>query len=349
MSHLEALGDLVEIVFVHFGPTLPKHLILNIRRTCELFPDHQVVLLTDRVQENEIVMENFCVQQASIHPEHSEIESKLNHPKDFRNNFWFASLVRLTAICNYTIEKKSPVLHIESDVLISHDFPLSKFSELDRAIAYTIIGDGFGVASIFWINSPMSAKLLKNFITEEVKKDSNTTDMKILGLFQTREEAQVRVLASFPLNPRAAHSAIPISIEKDFEYTRKILGGYFDAADIGQYLLGDDPRNHRGIKYLRRELPSSYLRPSKLRYSYSEDRAFLNIGANSEEKLFSLHIHSKNKGAFYPKKGLKIMQQAVKNQSKHEKHIFMVQVFLNSFTKAINRRIRNTSKVFRND
>lgn len=339
----------MEIVFVHFGPKPPKHLVSNIRRTCQLFPTHQIILLTDQLQNIRIESENFGVRKIQVQDEYSEIYSGLSHPKDFRGNFWFASLARLTAICDYLIENNQPILHIESDVLISGDFPTEKFLELDRPIAYTIIGEKSGVASVFWINSSSAALKLKQFISTSVKKDPNTTDMKILGLFQFTCGNLVRTLASFPLMEKSAYSGLSTSLTEDFQYTFDLFGGYFDAADIGQYLLGDDPRNHRGVKYLRRELSTSYLRPRSLSYSYSTSRIFLNIETGSSSKLFSLHVHSKMLNVFKPETGPKILRDSVDSQGKAERHVLIPQVFLSSLGNAVRRRFKLIPKVLRHD
>jgi hypothetical protein len=37
----------MSIVFAHFYTPLPKHLILNIKRTIKMFPEQQIFLVTD--------------------------------------------------------------------------------------------------------------------------------------------------------------------------------------------------------------------------------------------------------------------------------------------------------------
>jgi hypothetical protein len=134
----------------------------------------------------------------------------------------------------------------------------------------------------------------------------------------------------------------------DFESTFKLFDGCFDAADIGQFLFGDDPRNQRGVKILRRELTSSYLKAREFNYTYSKNRAFIDIGSNPKVRLFNLHIHSKNAKIFSPKTGTKELIDGVKNQSKPEKRVFVGLVFLNSLKVAAMRRGLNVIKVVRN-
>lgn len=335
----------MKVVFVHFGPKIPKYLIFNIRRTCDLFPNHQVFLLVDRQQDNIIGRANFQIQQVFLDHQYADIRNRLSHPSDFRDNFWFSSLVRLTAICNFVIEDNQPILHIESDVLLAKDFPIDKFHDLDRPIAYTILGENSGVASVFWLRSAESAESLKEFIKNSVLADSGTTDMRILGSFQREYPQEVRILASFPNKTLHLNAPLPMSIAQDFEYTRSHFQGYFDAADLGQFIFGDDPRNHRGVKYLRRELKTSYLSPKSLNYVFSTDRQFMNLQSTSDEKVFSLHLHSKNTSIFHASTSVKAIQSAINNQQLPEKHELVVSVFLRSVGKSILRRCRNLLKV----
>lgn len=335
----------MKIVFVHFGPKLPNYLILNIRRACDFFPKHDVLLLVDRDQKNIVDHENFRIQQVFLHEQYAEIEKQLNHPTDFRDNFWFTSLARLTAICDFVIENNQPVLHIESDVLLAEDFPINKFNEIDRPIAYTILGENSAVASVFWLRSRESAESLKLYIMKSVQADSNTTDMRILGNFQRENSQLVRILASFPHETSLLNTPLPLAVIQDFEYTSNHFEGYFDGADLGQYLFGDDPRNHRGIKYLRRELNTSYLSPRSLNCLYSDDRQFINLKSTTDKKVFSLHLHSKNASVFHPSTSAKEIQSAVNDQRMPEKHVLVVNVFLKAVRISILRRLRNLFKV----
>lgn len=335
----------MKIVFVHFGPKLPNYLILNILRTCDFFPNHDVLLLLDRAQDYVIERDNFKIQQIFLHKQYSEIRNQLNHPTDFRDNFWFSSLARLTAICDFVIESNQPVLHIESDVLLAKDFPIEKFNELDRPIAYTILGEDSGVASVFWLRSVESAESLKAYIKDSVLADPSTTDMRILGNFQRVNTHVVRTLASFPHETSKLNRPLPLSIIQDFEYTHAHFTGFFDAADLGQYLFGDDPRNHRGIKYLRRELFTSYLSPKSLNYIYSKDRLFIDLDSTSDGKIFSLHLHSKNAFVFHPSTSVKEIQSAIDDQRLPERHVLVMNVFLKAVWNSILRRFRNLFEV----
>ena len=328
----------MEIVFVHFGSPAPKYLIRNLNRTCEFFSDTTVTLITDTRRDVDVKHSNFQKYYFFMGADYEQVDRLLNHPKSFRNNFWFTSLARVIALCDYVIEKKVAVLHIESDVLVSRDLPLQKFAQCDRSIAYTIIGKQSGVASVLWLGNVKSALHLRDYVNHRAQIDSTATDMKILGLYQEEHPQQVRVLASFPTNLVGSYSSVPLQIFEDMIYSEKFFGGFFDAADTGQYLLGDDPRNHRGVKFLRRELASSFFKPSKAAFRYSKDRRFLNVSGGGVNRFFSLHIHSKTDSVFNENKIESVLSSAIESQSCPEKRTLIVSVLFISMKKSFVRR-----------
>lgn len=331
----------MEILFVHFGPKVPKYLRLNIRRTCKLFPTHRVILISDFSHPKLKNVNNFCQLRIEPNGDYDCLNSLLSHPKEFRDNFWFNSLARLIAIAHYVIEVNRPIVHVESDVLLSNDFPFSEMAKLDRHLAYPLIGENSGVASVMMIRDRDSALFLNNFIRATIMSDTTTTDMKILGELQRNHPEMVRALASFPLHPSENHSVMAQNIEDDFVYSENLLGGYVDAADIGQFLLGDDPRNHRGIKYLNRELPTSYLRASKLQYVYDKNREFVSLSENKISKIFALHIHSKNPKVFSEKTTQSILRRACTTCIGGSRRVLVFSVLISSIVKSVKRRTRD--------
>lgn len=330
----------MEIVFVHFGSIPPKYLIRNLNRTCEFFPDTTVTLITDVELDFEVKHSNFHKHHFDLGADYQRVDRRINHPKSFRKNFWFTSLARVMALCDYVIERNIPVLHVESDVLVAKDLPLHAFMQCDRSIAYTMVGELSGVASVLWLGDKGAAMLLRDYVNLQVQEDSMTTDMKILGQYQRDYPRRVRILASFPTKLLGSYSSIPRQIVEDMIYSEELFCGFFDAADVGQYLLGDDPRNHRGLKLLRHELVTSFFKPSKVSFQYSKNRRFLNISSGSVNRYYSLHIHSKTESVFIEKKIESVLSRAVETQSRPEKRILVPIVLVNSIRNSLVRRFR---------
>lgn len=335
----------MEIVFVHFGSPIPRYLQQNISRVCRLFPDKKITLITDSSVFTDNIDADVGIYAAKFDSTYSYVNNLLNHPKDFRNNFWFTSLSRLMALCDYVNETHLSVLHIESDVLVSDDFPIDQFQGLDRPLAYTMLGDLRAVASIFFLRDAEAARHLRQYISDSVTQDPHATDMTILGDYQRNHPDFVRILASFPEARSEFSTLMTEEIRNDFRYSFEKFDGYFDAADIGQFLMGDDPRNHRGVKIVRGKQKTSYLDPSAITYSYSNKRKFLNLESKNSEKIYSLHIHSKDPHVFNPKKTEKSLIKSVLNQKKPQYRKFILKVFLNSIIKSLRRRLLVVAKV----
>jgi hypothetical protein len=334
----------MEIVFVHFGSIPPKYLIRNLNRTCEFFPDTKVTLITDVELDFEVKHSNFQNHQFELGTDYQQVNRQINHPKNFRQNFWFTSLARVIALCDYVIENNVAVLHIESDVLVSQDLPLQTFEQCDRSIAYTMVGELSGVASVLWLGDKSAAMRLRDYVNFQVQTDSMTTDMKILGQYQTDYPQQVRILASFPTRLSGSCSSISTQIVEDMIYSEDLFCGFFDAADVGQYLLGDDPRNHRGMKFVRRELFTSFFKPSKVSFQYSKSRRFINVASGSFNRYYSLHIHSKTESVFTEKKIERVLLRAVEKQSRPEKCILVPSVLLASIRHSLIRRFHKLTE-----
>lgn len=339
----------MKIVFVHFGSSIPTYLKNNIRRVLDYFPDYELTLLTDSAIEIPELDAVVNVSQISQDSRYSRINEGLNHPKEFRNNFWFTSLARIVAICDYSIATGENLLHIESDVLLAKDFPLELFKTIDRPISYTILGERRAVASTFFLKSGGAARLLLKFIEDSVHDNPNTTDMKILGDFQQEFPGVVRVLASFPPEATISFSKLPDSLQDDFIYSLKLFGGYFDAADIGQYLLGDDPRNHRGVKYMRKELETSFFKPSTVQFEFNENREFIDVQGSVGRKVYSLHIHSKDLATFKRRSTNRRLRKSVLSQNQPESHKFLIRVFVTSVKYSILRRSKAFARRLRGE
>lgn len=324
---------------MHFGSKLPKYLLLNLKRTCELFPQFTVVLITDTQEELAIDKSNFRKSHFLMTEDYEILNKNLNHPKEFRNNFWFTSLARIYALCDYVASNNVEILHIESDVLIARDLPMERFAMCDRPMAYTVVGKRSGVASVMWIRNSQAAMHLRDYAEKSAQKDPMTTDMKILGQYQEDFPQSVRVLASFPIGNVGSYKSLSQQIIEDFTYTEYLFEGFFDAADVGRYLFGDDPRNHRGIKLLRQQLATSYFSPREVKYIYSEIRNFLSTASGPQNRFYSLHIHSKDSEVFAENRIRDRFSRAIRDQDKPEGRILVLSVLFISIKNSILRRV----------
>jgi len=329
----------MDLVFVHFNTKLPRHLELNIERSLRLFPMRNVHLLTDQ-DVGHLSGTSLRIHHLSQDNRWHELNSSLIHPKDFRGNFWLTSLARFFALSDFAEIHKEPFLHIESDVLISNDFPFETLSELNYDLAFPIVSNSQAIASTLYIRNHSAAKLLANYSLKCSRENTSTTDMLVLYNFMTEFPDLATILPSAFSNARSLES---LSCRQKVIDSEVYFKAAFDGFDFGRFLFGDDPRNARGFSILRKKDPNSFLDVGNLTLVTTENRTFPSIRVKSNGDLIplhSLHIHSKNLSLFRFEKGTELIVRAVENSSLPPQKIFVFTVFCKSAMQAIWRRIR---------
>jgi len=330
----------IEIVFVHYGTKLPRHLVLNISRTSQLFPSAKIVLLTD--QKYVKGLKNCEVIDVLCEIEIEQTSNALNHPRDFRSGFWITTFLRLIAISKYVIERQNSILHVESDVILAPDFPFEKFKKLSSPIAFPIVGPGLSVASVLYIESSSAAEDLYCYLLALVARNSKTTDMKALDDFRNSNPRSVSLL---PLATPSSEYYLDLLGQKDLremENNFGIFNGAFDGIDIGFYLFGEDPRNNQGFRLIRKLDSSSYLKLNLLNFNYDKNRQFVNIQAGDKEiPLFSLHIHSKDLRAFHLTRFQKLLKRRILNSHLKDDKEFVFRAFLKLLVPFLKRKLKS--------
>jgi len=297
----------VKIVFVHFGKEIPKYVLNNIKCASNEFPDMQVVLITDAkvdsigiplLQVFPIDLDNSLMSKLLV----------LNHPKNFRHGFWYFTILRFFALEKYMCSHPGEILHIESDVRISNDFPFGKFTDQNLSIAFPLVDSDRGIASTLYIRS---LEALQHFLTEIsaiIEKDFTSTDMTLLSQYQKKFPERVLIL---PIGPvEMVTFDFPnldviwkSSLVRNIEY----FGGYFDGYSFGQFYFGTDPRNSYGISKTRSRVSSRYLSTRSKILEWSGNRGFPQVRTGiSSLPLYSLHFHSK-RPIFFSVKNLRVI------------------------------------------
>jgi hypothetical protein len=278
------------IVFVHLNSPVPRYLKLNIAATIKKLPGARIVLIHNSEKNLQVhpALELFHYKnnQDSI-----SIKDSLSHPRDFRHNFWFSAILRFDALRQYLTVHSGPILHLESDVIVSPDFPISKFNCGEIQIAYPVVAINRGVASTLYIRDLKVSERLVELSIQLCEKNSTTTDMEILAEFYDLYPEQTSPLAFGPIEASAFQENFnPQSTRSTYE----IFQGVFDGNDMGVFLFGTDPRNSRGVSYLKRAIPGNFAKIEKWKFKYDPKRRFINLQYKNELiPVFSLHATSK--------------------------------------------------------
>ncbi len=271
----------MKIVFVHLGPGPAPHLWRNIRRFCDLFPTQQPTVILSDIRHKKYIDSNKI--GLHLYQTSSETESqlsKLSSNVKFRSGFWRYSIERFYAIRDFhKLDPATPILHFESDVLPLPNFPFEKFLSI-KNLAWENFSASHDVSAILYSNSYEDSKWLVEEINHELSGNADLTDMTALSEISGSNCERVEIL---PTNP--------ISSEPNR------FGGIFDAAAIGMWLNGRDPRNHLGFVKRFLPLPESSVDASKHRYkSTLNGTLFLINDKEAGLTIFNLHVHSKRRG-----------------------------------------------------
>jgi hypothetical protein len=211
------------------------------------------------------------------------LEKNTTLDKSFRNGFWYLTSLRFFYI--YEFMKKyniSNVIHLENDVpvyyncdvlqrYINPNFMYIPFDSYNRSIA-----------SIVYIpNVNIYKTILDHY-------NLNKTDMENFAFIRT----QTGLITNFPIFIKSNH----LTPEQNYvSNNSNIFPVIFDAAAIGQYLGGVDPRNDPTntigfvnetcvIKYNNYQINFQHVNGIK--------KPFIQIGTQFVP-IFNLHIHSK--------------------------------------------------------
>jgi hypothetical protein len=275
----------LKTVFVHLGPANATHLWANIRRFNKLFPNQPTAVILSNTKHIKKVDESKNeIYIYSTTEEDELILNNLAHNMNFRQGFWKYSIERFYALRKFhELNPGSPILHLESDVLVMPNFPFESFQHI-RHLAWERFNETHDVSAIMYLNAPEDTKWLTEKITLALSESEYLTDMTALSTLSKDFSDKITLLPGTALS-------------QEFN----LFGGIFDAAPIGMWLSGRDPRNHRGFVKRFLPLPEAEVNASSLKYRLHSDGTV--SGMSSQGQLFNiydLHIHSKRLTLFGP-------------------------------------------------
>lgn len=213
---------------------------------------------------------------------------KTNLDKHFRNGFWALTSLRFFYI--YSLMEKyhlKDVIHLENDVLIYYNINIleHKFNKQKLFVPF----DSFNrnIASIMYIpSSDIFKKILDNY-------DFTKNDMVNFSIIKKNNN----LIENLPIFPYCLDNNPEVNFVcnnfNSFDFI-------FDAAAIGQYLGGVDPKNisNNTVGFVNKDCVIKY---NNYEFIWNEHenikRPFLLIN-KIKYPIFNLHIHSKNLSKF---------------------------------------------------
>ena len=204
--------------------------------------------------------------------------------KDFRGGFWALASMRFFYIYEFMEQYNiDDVIHLENDVVVYYNC-----EEITKKVGRQFVYIPFdslnrNVASIMYIpSSSVFKRILDNY-------DYNLNDMENFSRIRSKANV-IRNLPIFPSNnsPNAEIQFVSENFNK--------FGYVFDAAAIGQYIGGVDPRNCAGDTrgFVNETCVIKYDQFNFIWENVNEMKKPFVLINGMKFPVFNLHIHHKN-------------------------------------------------------
>ena len=220
-----------------------------------------------------------------------DFKNKSTQNKDFRNGFWHFSSARLFVLHSFMVKYNvKNVIHIENDVLLYYNCDETLTESLYNQKQAYIPFDSYerNVASIVYM--PDGATF------ERILEQYNFNKNDMYNFSEIRKKTDL--INTFPIFVN--HDMFPDDEEKAFVTNGwERFGGYiFDAAAMGQYVGGVDPRNIYGDTrgFVNETCVIKYNDEGEIFWQMVAglSKPFIKTRESAVEiPIFNLHIHSK--------------------------------------------------------
>jgi len=289
----------IEFVFIQLGKDLPSHLSPNLMLVHQMFPQTRINLVTSKgVVIGSDIAKFVSQMEYESNPEIEKLLKVKSRNPSFRNGFWRYSLERLFAIA-YLHEKRpdKSLLHIESDVLLLQGFPLEKFRSIET-IAWMSVDSKKDIASLMFFPDVVASQIFLDDLVEFVTNAESPTDMTALNHLRIWNPSKYCLLPTWNRGLPELHSNLNTESVTEAVFS----SGIFDAAGIGMWLTGFDPRNSYGfINYFAtKDLRNAefLVDPSSYTLELTQDGELFYKNDLVYIQVYNLHIHSKSLSIF---------------------------------------------------
>ena len=238
-------------IFVQLG-TIPDFAVHFIRQARQVNPHYRTVLVTDQCATRmpngiEVVHVDQVVSKAEILQLTNALRSSQYDPK-WRKGYWLRVFMRFLILRNYSasLQEMIRVIHFESDVASYATRPIleESFSSMRAPCAMPFIDESNACPGIVLAASPQAMSELAGVVIDDILSGSGRSDMESLAQAQG-----AGLLEAMPTKAENAWTAMMVQplLGAGPHQTPERARVIFDAAAVGQYLFGADPRNNGGV------------------------------------------------------------------------------------------------------
>lgn len=299
----------MSIILIHIGDLFPTYIndcIKQLRVFNEYMPIY--VLLEkkhhDKITENTIILIDLNELNDDEYTKTYLEKNKRKHNSlmQFRSGFWIYTTLRFFYIRKFMEKNKlSNVFHFENDMMVYMDLTknLSKFTENYEEFAITMHFDTSCVPAFMFIKDQTAINKLVEFMMH----NKFNTDMDLLANFKEHSPKTKVLPIVYPdyikNNELISLTKVKSTNPLNYIYNYDIFLSIFDAAYIGQYVGGIDPRNIESDKstigFINGDAPIQCDKFEGIKWITDENnRKIPTVLVKRENiKINNLHIHSK--------------------------------------------------------
>lgn len=293
----------LSIVFVHSGTAFPPLCMVDsVAIACQVAPKSQILVLVNEAQISSlkeqiriryqlppesikwVSIESLGEQNLS-----SNFSSNAKADKDFRNGFWLQTANRFMLIADLMSSLNlHNCLHLENDNVLYFD-PSSKLPAFRDHARFAIPFDrSRAIPGVVWYRDPQIAQDLAHYIQDR----SEAHDFDVIRQFCDSGQYDAKPLPTMGPGYVSTMGLDPLKYCEGYE----AFGGIFDAAAIGQYLGGVDPRNIPGdTRFFVNETSDLDLRRAILEWNFGGQKRSPVLKFDDESvSVLTVHAHSKN-------------------------------------------------------
>ena len=268
------------LILVHIGSHFPEY-INDCIRQIQHSMNISIHVLISSCHRDKLVLgiEVFPLEDIPISNKRSEFEKNNCLDSTFRNGFWKFAMMRFFYIYDHVVANKlQDIFHIENDNLLFIDV-LPKLSVFQSKSMWCVMDSSDRcIPSFLYFKNDNILRLLLDTCIECASHQIN--DMYALSKFKKQQPDDVGTL------PIVKNYYEPI--HPDFYKHADQFGFLFDAAAVGQYIGGVDPRNDttNTIGFINE---TCVVKCDKVKLEWIGNYLYLNT-----MPLVNLHIHSKD-------------------------------------------------------
>jgi hypothetical protein len=288
------------VTFVYIGDKLPSYAVASLKLANEtsgarvqLIANSQTSKIFKSRQSDFIAIEDFYNRDLF-----SDATTRISSDQSFRNGFWVKSLERffvLDQFVKYTGQKN--LFHAELDQLLFgvDDLKVQIEKTFKRGMFLPFHSPNSAVASVVYINDFSSLDSLINFASTG---PTFNNEMALIANWAKLHPEKIFALPTLATLEKGSNRVLPqgVQILSQFE-----TQGVVDAAQMGQWVAGIDPRNlplniKPKTKFVDEDADWSLNKKdlSAFVFDLSSNQRQLHVtNSNGRTRIFNLHLHSK--------------------------------------------------------